>query len=65
MFAGEHWSSPASLEIGIWTLATDELNGPTTPTTAASATSDVMSLAPCCGSWTPLTAWSRTDGAIV
>ena len=30
MFAGEHWSSPASFEIGIWTLATNELNGTTT-----------------------------------
>ena len=32
MFAGEHWTRPASLEIGIWTFATLELNGPTTPT---------------------------------
>ena len=31
MLAGEHWNRPASLEIGIWTLATAELNGPTTP----------------------------------
>ena len=60
MFAGEHWSRPASFEIGICTFATDELNGPTAATTAASDTSVVMSLAPCCGSWTPLTAWSRT-----
>ncbi len=28
MFAGEHWNRPASFEIGIWTLATLELNGP-------------------------------------
>ena len=49
-------ADPASLETGIWTLATDELNGPTTATTAGSAAKAVMSFAPCCGSWTPLTA---------
>ena len=32
MFAGEHWSRPASFEIGIWALATLELSGPMTAT---------------------------------
>ncbi len=63
VLAGEHCRSPASFETGIWTLPTLELKGPTTAMTAASDTSVVMSLAPCCGSWTPLTEWSRTKGS--
>ena len=59
MFAGEHCSRPAAFEIGIWTLATAELNGPTTAITDESATSVVMSLAPCWASYWPLTEWSR------
>src|SRR5450759_1862963 len=60
VFAGLHWTRPAAFPIGISAFATLELNGPTTPMTDASLTSVWMFLAPCCGSWTPLTASSWT-----
>ena len=58
VLAGLHWSRPASLLIGIWTFATAELYGPTTPMTAGSFTNVCMSCAPCCSLYLPLTAWS-------
>src|SRR5256886_11264950 len=73
MFLVRHWlvlaglicARCARLLIGISALATLELNGPTTPSTAESLTNCCMFCAPFCGSCTPLTASSRLETWIV
>ena len=54
VLAGLSRSIPARLAMGISAMATDELKGPTTPTTAGLVVSAIMFCAPSAGSCSPL-----------